>query len=392
MTALHIAVAGPARLEALAPLLDDPVPAGLSSPAGGTPVTQLSAAYLRAGHQVSLLTLADPVVDPIVLRGPGLTVHIGTYRPARRARDAFAAERGAIVDAARASRADVIHAHWTYEFALGALASGTPTIVTARDWAPTILRLQPHPYRVVRLGMSRAALRRASHVTATSPYLRDRVGRWARGEVTLVPNALDDAHVVNDAPRPSETDEPVIVSINNGWDRRKNVATLLEAFAEVGRRVPGASLVLIGTPYGAGEAAEAWARDRGLGARVEFAGRLPHADAMERLAAADLLVHPSREESFGMTLVEAMARGTPVVAGRDSGAVPWVCAEGRAGALTDVGDAGALATTMVRLLEDPPRRAALAEAGLANVRHRFTLSRVVDQYVTLFEHAIEEAR
>jgi hypothetical protein len=69
-----------------------------------------------------------------------------------RAWDLFAQERAGLERAMREDPCDVVHAHWTYEFALAALASGQPTLVTARDWAPTILlmqrRLRLLPYRL----------------------------------------------------------------------------------------------------------------------------------------------------------------------------------------------------------------------------------------------------
>ncbi|MFP5310005.1 MAG: glycosyltransferase family 4 protein [Actinomycetes bacterium] len=393
MTLRRVALAGPVRLDVLAADLDDPVPAGAEAISGGSPVTHLVRGWRRRGVEVVVATLAHGVAAPTVLRGDGLTVHVGPYRPAHRARDAFRAEREAVAAALAGSGADVAHAHWTYEFALGALASGLPSVVTVRDWAPAILRHHPHPYRVVRLGMAAAVLRRADHVTVTSPYLEARVRRVTRRPPALVPNAVDDAEVLDldaVAPRPRDPDAPVLVSVNNGWGHRKNVATLLQAFALVRAERPHATLRLVGSGHGPGQEAEAWAGPRGLLDGVELVGALPHPAAMAAVADADLLVHPSREESFGLTLVEAMVRGVPVVAGAGAGAVPWVADDGRAAVLVDVGSPPALAAGVARVLDDVAATRARTVHAHAHARARFTVDAVLDRYAEVYERATVE--
>jgi glycosyltransferase involved in cell wall biosynthesis len=118
---------------------------------------------------------------------------------------------------------------------------------------------------------------------------------------------------------------------------------------------------------------------------VAFLGPLDRSAVVALLDGADLLAHPSLEESFGNTLIEAMARGTPVLGGFRSGAVPWVLDEGRAGVLCDVRDAEALAAAAHEVLSDPARWRALSAAGLDRVRGAFTLSRVADAYLTEYE-------
>lgn len=101
-------------------------------------------------------------------------------------------------------------------------------------------------------------------------------------------------------------------------------------------------------------------REAGLDDRVELAGFVP-ADHLPALyAAADLLVAPSLEEGFGMTVAEAMAAGTPVV-GTDVGRVPWLLDGERCGLVVDPGDPTALADAVARLLDDPDERRRMAE-------------------------------
>lgn len=372
---MRVAVAGPLDLGPLAEEL--PGARGLPAGLGAAVVTQLVQGLLAAGHEVTVVSLDRAVTGRWEARGPRLRVLLGPYRPAHRARDAFAAERRAVATLLAEARADVVHAHWTYEFALGALAAGGPTLVTAHDWAPTVLRLLPHPYRAVRLGMAATVLRRAEHLTAVSPYLARRVARWARGDVTVVANGLDVPH-----PRDVRTlrAAPVAVAVAHGFTRLKNTTTLLRAFALVTRRVPGARLRLAGAGHEPGGPADTWARARGLAGAVEFRGPLDHHGVLALVGDADLLVHPSREESFGMVVLEALAQGVPVVGGARSGAVPWLLDGGRAGVAADVGSPARLAGAVAGVLADPVAHARLSAAGRARAGE-LTRGRMVDGYL-----------
>lgn len=379
-----VIVTGPAPVRELADVLGVPaseLPAGMP----GTPVVGLVRALAARGVPVTLVTCSPEVTEELVMEAGGMRLRVGPYRGRHRARDAFRTERAYVAGAVDAEGPGVAHAHWTYEFALGALASGLPTVVTVRDWGPAILRYHPHPYRVVRLGMQLAVLRRAPTVTVTSPYMAERVRRITRSDPVLIPNAIEEDVV---APRPSfslSAARPLLLAVNNGWGRRKNVDVLLRAFALVRAVLPGAGLELVGAGYGPGEVAERWAVGEGLAGGVRFRGSVSAAEVRARMARADVFVHPSREESFGLVLVEAMAQGTPVVGGRCSGAVPWVLDGGGAGVLTDVAGPEAIARTVLDLLGDAEGAGQLARRGYERARSEFTISAVAARYLALYE-------
>jgi glycosyltransferase involved in cell wall biosynthesis len=118
------------------------------------------------------------------------------------------------------------------------------------------------------------------------------------------------------------------------------------------------------------------AAERGL-RRFHFLGRRD--DVPRWLGSAALAVVPATwDEAFGLTVVEAMAAGVPVVATR-VGAIPEVVEDGVTGVLVAPGDADALARAIAALLADPSRAARLANGARAAVRERFIITRTTQQ-------------
>jgi glycosyltransferase involved in cell wall biosynthesis len=174
---------------------------------------------------------------------------------------------------------------------------------------------------------------------------------------------------------------PPLVLAMGRLEPQKNYDLLLRAFALV--RHPGARLVIVGEGS-ARPALEALVRDLGLGARVDMPGYAVRPWPWYDEAAC--LVVSSRSESFGLTLVEAMARGLPVVS-TDCMGPREILEDGRFGALVPFGDPVALAAALDAALADPgdpaPR---LAQAA------RFGLERIVDSYDELITRVIAAAR
>ncbi len=148
--------------------------------------------------------------------------------------------------------------------------------------------------------------------------------------------------------------------------RRKNVMTLVRAFAEARRRLgEDLTLVLAGEPgLGAGEVRAELAR-LGLVEATRFLGFVPDGDLPALYAGAEAFVFPSLFEGFGIPVIEAMACGAPVICS-NSTCLPEVA--GGAALLFETLDASALAEAMVKLVEDGTLRAALRARGLERAK------------------------
>ena len=116
--------------------------------------------------------------------------------------------------------------------------------------------------------------------------------------------------------------------------------------------------------------------DYGLKERVAFLGNLPHKDLLARYQNADILVNPSFSESFGISIVEGMASGIPVIGGRVGGMAETVLHE-ETGLLVEPGDEDDLASALLRILHDEQLARDMGVAGRHRAVHNFSwLARV----------------
>lgn len=151
----------------------------------------------------------------------------------------------------------------------------------------------------------------------------------------------------------------------------KGLVHLLEALAKIATEREDAELVVIGKPNAGGPVARMIER-LGLESRVRFVSGVSDERIVELYAEAEIAVVPSLYEGFSLPAVEAMAAGVPLVA-TTGGALPEVVGnDGTTAALVSPGDAGALASTILDLLNDQSRRDALGKAGRERVLHRYT--------------------
>lgn len=151
---------------------------------------------------------------------------------------------------------------------------------------------------------------------------------------------------------------------------RKGIDVLLHVLPELLAAVPGLRATIAGddpSSYGASFLASV---PEDLARRTRFLGRVEDARLRSLYAGADVFVAPSRYESFGLVLLEAMMFGVAVVAS-DVGGMPEIVEDGRSGLLVPPGDPAALLAALERVLSDRSLRGRLGEAGRARFRSKF---------------------
>ena len=278
----------------------------------------------------------------------------------------------AVARLARREGADLIHANSVRAGLVASFArraGGPPWLVYVHDCLPES-RLA---------GMTkRAILSGGGVVLANSDYTAAGFTRGEPGaDVRTTYNGMIDAdgRLASlrgaEMPRPNEARRRLglegagpllgVVAQISPW---KGQDTAVEAFAAVRREHPGARLILVGEAKFTGAATRfdnvafrddlrSRAAELGIADGVEFLG--DRRDALDWIAALDVLLAPSWEEPFGRTIVEAMAIGTPVIATAVGGPAEIV-EDGVSGRLVPPRDPAALAAAALELLGSPELR------------------------------------
>jgi L-malate glycosyltransferase len=114
---------------------------------------------------------------------------------------------------------------------------------------------------------------------------------------------------------------------------------------------------------------------------MTFAGH--QSNIPKYLAAMDILAFPSNDESFGGTLLEAMAMKLPVAAS-DSGAVPEIVVDGETGLLAPRNDAAALTEALIKLIKDEKLRITLGSNGRKRAEQHFDMKEYVRKFEELY--------
>jgi phosphatidylinositol alpha-mannosyltransferase len=228
---------------------------------------------------------------------------------------------------------------------------------------------------------------------AVSPAARRYLVEHVGGGVVLIPNGVAVAHYSGAAPLPGW---PAGSTAAGGGDigflgrideSRKGLPVLLQAFDRLLVARPHARLLVAGPGSVDNVADDLPDRVRN---RITFLGRLSEDDKARAYRSVDVFCAPNTGgESFGIVLLEAMAAGAPIVAS-DLDAFRRVLDGGTAGELFPVGDAGALAGTLDRLLADPGRRSELCARGEQVVR-RYDWPVVAEAIVAVYETVLTAA-
>ncbi len=195
----------------------------------------------------------------------------------------------------------------------------------------------------------------------------------------VIPHGLPDL-AVGVAPR-ARTPGTVEILFVGRLELRKGADLLLDAIPRVLGKVPHARFTLVGddTIYVGGETLRARFERRWAGsdvlARVSFTGAIERELLLQHYVSCDVFTAPSRYESFGLTMLEAMIFAKPCV-GLRAGATPEVVVDGETGLLVAPDDANALADAISTLSLDADRRAGFGRAGRARYETLFTAGRM----------------
>jgi L-malate glycosyltransferase len=360
----------------------------------GAVATELGIALAARGHEVHFITYAQPFRLPVFQ--PRIYFHevdVGRY-PLFEYPPYDLALAVRMHEVVLRHKLELLHLHYAIPHATSAwiaremlrqTGDDVRLVTTLHGTDITIVGQDPSFHAITKF-----SIEKSDRLTAVSHYLRQETYQ-AFGctdcQVDVIHNFVDPAVYDRGRYPPvwrQEVDagsRRVLMHVSN-FRPVKRVRDVVRVFARVHKQVPSV-LVMVGDGPDRGEA-EDEARQLGVEHEVAFMGKLESVAPL--LAGADLFLLPSQSESFGLSALEALASGVPVVASR-TGGLPEVVRDGETGVLCPVGDVEAMAQAAVSILSDRARWEAMSTAAAADARERFALDAIVAQYEALYRRA-----
>lgn len=285
---------------------------------------------------------------------------------------------------------DIVHVHMPDPLAAIAVWFARPRARVVLHWHSDVVRqrLSMALYRP----LQRWLLKRADAVIATSPaYAQSSpvLREWLH-KVVVIPLG---------APPPQAPTSQAVAGVRRRYGDRRLVLALgrmtyykgYEVLIEAAALLPADVVVVAG---GAGDRLAHYRRlaaQRGVAEKVRFVGRLPDHRVEAYFAAAEVFVQAStvRAEAFGVAVLEAMARGTPVVSTQIEGSgLPWLNQHGVTGLQVPPGDAQALARAVQKLLDDAALRQRMGTAGRARWALHFSTETMCAATLALYRRLL----
>jgi N-acetyl-alpha-D-glucosaminyl L-malate synthase BshA len=360
----------------------------------GAVATELGIALAHRGHEVHFITYQQPFRLPSFL--PRIYFHevdVGRY-PLFEYPPYDLALAVRMHEVVLQHKLDLLHVHyaiphatsaWIAREMLGQTRPDIKIITTLHGTDITIVGQDPSFHAITKF-----SIEKSDGLTAVSEYLR-RETQSAFGcsgcRIEVIPNFIDPAVYDRSRYGPQLIEQvgagrKVLMHVSN-FRPVKRILDVIGVYARVAAEVPSV-LVMVGDGPDRVDA-EQEARRLGVQDSVFFLGKLESVAPL--LASADLFLLPTQSESFGLSALEALATGVPVVGAR-AGGLPEVVRDGETGVLCPVGDIDAMSRAAISLLTDDDRWRAMSELAAADARERFGLEQVVARYEAFYADAL----
>lgn len=365
----------------------------------GIVATELAKSLAVRGHDVHMVSTEPPFRYSEYQ--PGLSfhrVHTPAY-PLFREPQYVLSLANKIVHVTRDYALDIIHAHYAVPHATAAylarqiLLSTTPLVrvpqvITTLHGTDITLVGSDHSYSET----VAFSIDRSDGVTAVSESLRADTYRalQVKQDIRVIPNFLD-CRIHRRQPQPALRErflrggyDKLVVHVSN-FRPVKRVDAVVQVFAKIAAGMR-CRLLLVGDGPDLGKALET-AKALGVAEHVEALGEQDQ--ILPLLSISDLFVLTSRQESFGLAALEAMAAGVPVVAS-DVGGLREVIDHGRSGFLHPPEDLEGMAASGRTVLADAALHARIAREAVRTVKSRFCAELVVPRYEAFYAELLQQ--
>ena len=353
---------------------------------------------IRQGHHVFVFTTDTDIKHDVVIKGRNCTVCVVS----RQSKLKRFGVPPILLSVKRLEKAisnfipelDVLHAHWTYEYALASchFVRSIPVFCTVRDWCPYHFKHANGAQDKMLWGIKYFLFKKVMscdklHVIANSHYTYKEIcDSYPFREPVIIPNPINKELIVGSKTQ-ENTSNRFITIAQTLTNPAKNIENLLIAYQMYRKSHPDAVLTLVGNADSA--YCQKW-KEKGLLECTHFTGNLSHESVIKEIDKSFCLVHPSRQETFGNILLESMARGVPCIGGQQAAAVPCVLDMGRCGILCDIEDSRSICEAMVKIGDYELRNSIIGNAS--NMVHTtYSSDVVVQRHIDLYKSVLSQS-
>lgn len=357
----------------------------------GVVATELGLALARKGHQVHFITYSYPVrLDFLEMNIHFHEVHVEEY-PLFHYQPYELALSSKMAYVIKTYHIDILHVHYAIPHAYaGYMAKQmlkregieVPMVTTLHGTDITLVGNHPTYKEAVTFSINESDI-----VTSVSESLKQDTLRLFRidKDIKVIPNFTNIKKSKESSPCKrtvmAKPEELIVTHISN-FRKVKRIDDVVRIFYGIQQKLP-AKLIMVGDGPER-EIADQLCKDLGIKSKVLFLGNTSDIDRI--LCFTDLFLLPSASESFGLSALEAMAAGVPVVSS-NTGGLPEVNEEGVSGYLCPIGDVKAMAEKAIYILEDKTRLAQFKQ-NARKVAERFDEEKIVPMYEALYYSAI----
>ena len=287
---------------------------------------------------------------------------------------------------------ELIHAHYAIPHAASAYLAkqilnsrGIKIITTLHGTDITLVGTDQSFHRIIKF-----TIEKSDGVTAVSNYLKQRTIREfdIQRDIRVIYNFIDPVRPTQsrsqcDRKSFAPQGEKILIHASN-FRPVKRVGDVVRIFERIHARIP-AKLILIGD----GPERlfiQQLAKKLGLSADVYFLGEQDHLEPL--FLCADLFLLPSEQESFGLTALEAMNCGVPVIAS-ETGGLPEVITHGETGYLYPVGEIKKMAEKSIALLSHPEKHELFKKQAKRRAAQTFNMNQIIPQYEAYYEEILK---
>jgi len=357
----------------------------------GVLATELGMALSAKGHEIHFITYKQPVRLHF---HPNIYYHevsVPTY-PLFDFPPYETALTSTMVNVINNNNLDLLHVHYAIPHASAAYFARQILKKTGKD-IPYITTLHGTDITLVGKDQTYApvvtfSINESDAITAVSDNLKDETYRHfdIEKEIIVIPNFVDTDRFQHSNKEHfkkmlAPNGERILAHVSN-FRKVKRVEDVVTMFEKVHKQLPSKLLMIGDGPER--QNIEEYCRTLNICSDIRFLGKQDQVD--EILSITDLFVLPSQYESFGLSALEAMACGVPVIS-TNAGGLPEINVQGVTGYMSEVGDTDDMAKHAIEMLKDEDKLKQFKENAIAHAR-TFSRQRIIPLYEQLYESVV----